>query len=117
MEETSSAAISDFIDKQSSSAQAREEQSVLQRYKTQIAIAPRTHRAFLCIVCLQCIYIVIERVYVFTSDFEPGNRAAVWFFLVILVSMLFLLYFAFHSVVHVNVSALLSILRFFTFWW
>lgn len=64
---------------------------------------PRTHRIFLNIVILQCIYVLIERLYVFITDYSRGDRSSVWYFVVILVSVAFIAYFGFHSVLQVNV--------------
>jgi hypothetical protein len=108
MDEESGEPLLSPIERAPSSSQVLPTLSLFERYKTQITLAPRTHRAFLCIVCLHCMYIVMERIYVLTTDFYAGDRAAIWFFIVIDMSMCFMLYFAFHSVVHVNVSAFCS---------
>lgn len=85
-------------------------------YWTLIRNSPFTHRAFVAIVCLQCLCNLIERIWLFSqADFKcvrsPDNcdkgaqesfRRALYFFLVILASIVFVGYFAIHSVLQAN---------------
>jgi hypothetical protein len=48
-------------------------------------------------------YVMAERTYVFATDLSDNERDAVWFYVVIFLSLGYLFYFAVHSVMHVNV--------------
>jgi hypothetical protein len=64
---------------------------------------PRKHQLFLYVVVAQCMYVMAERTYVFATDLSDNERDAVWFYVVIFLSLGYLFYFAVHSVMHVNV--------------
>ena len=73
-------------------------------YRRMFAALPQTHKTFLYLVLTQCLYIVLERSYVLATTYDDGKSVAVWFFIVVMLSVAFVLYFAFHAVLHVNVS-------------
>lgn len=76
-------------------------ESFLQIFKS----LPLLHQSFIAIVLLQCISTLIERIWLFTyadlSD-KIHLRQALYFLLVVLVSLVFVAYFAIHSVLHTN---------------
>ena len=81
-----------------------EELSQWRQYWALYQLLPPLHKRFLSIVLLQCAYVLFERIYVLVTDYDSGDRSSIWFFIVILVSLVYIFYFAFHAILHVNVS-------------
>jgi hypothetical protein len=77
--------------------------SNVSKYWATYKLLPRKHQVFLQVVLLQCLYVISERLFVMISEYNHSGRGAVWFFVVIILSLYFLFYFAFHSIMHVNV--------------
>ncbi len=72
-------------------------------YRRMYYALPKTHKTFLSLVLAQCTYIFIERLYVLITSGGDDMKSSIWYFLVIMVSVGFVMYFALHSVLHVNV--------------
>lgn len=82
-------------------------------YYTLLRQAPRTHQAFIALACMQCVCIVLERVWLFVltpMSAEAQQREAVWFLTVILISVCFVLYFAVHGVLQTNAFEMIAFL-------
>ena len=74
-------------------------------YLTLLRNSPRHHQAFFLSVALQIVCIVTERLWLFAAtDLADGAklRQAVWFLLILVLSTLFVGYFAVHSVLQTN---------------
>ena len=75
--------------------------------------APRSHKLFIALACVQCFCIVLERVWLLSLTnlaTEAQRREAVWFFVVVLVSIAFVLYFAVHGVLQTNAFEMVAFL-------
>ena len=75
---------------------------------TMLRNSPWHHQAFVAVVVVQCASLLAERAWLFSvTDLsnEASLRQAVYFLLVLCLSALFVLYFAVHAVLHVNVRA------------
>ena len=77
-------------------------------YVAMVRASPPLHRAFVASAALQCACIVTERVFILSQNQRAlagddiALREAVWFCVVIVVSSLFVCYFAVHSMLMVN---------------
>ena len=84
-------------------------------YFDMIRASPPVHRAFVVTAALQCFCILFERVYIlsqnaraFEKDADIPLREALWFFIVIAFSAVFVFYFAVHSMLETNTYEMIA---------
>jgi hypothetical protein len=71
-------------------------------YWTLLKNSPRHHQFFFATVLVQCLCVVLERCLLILNTKAENVRQDVWFFLVIMISVGFVGYFAVHSVLQTN---------------
>jgi len=72
------------------------------------------------LVLVQCLYLIVNRIVLLilftdSSDLSDTTRASVWFFGIIVLSVLFVAYYAVHAILTVNVIELI-VFRVLTAW-
>ena len=71
-------------------------------YWTLLKNSPRHHQFFFATVLVQCLCVILERCLLISNTKAENVRQDVWFFLVIMISVGFVGYFAVHSVLQTN---------------